>query len=319
MTAALHARKFLERNFLQFQLNGNTYSSRHFGQQIISTIEPANIRAVLSANFNDYDIPWRRKNAFAPLLGTSLFQVDGHAWAKSRSILKTAFGHAQVSDLSRMETPVTEMLESLRSSSSRGSIVNLAPFFDHLAATFTTNFIRGDAVRSSSKGDGISESEFIAAMKAAGRGCEHRWQLGWFSFLIPQREYYRNIAKVQQYMDTYVDLALSQQNDKEDTTSNFLATLARQMTDRTALRDEACMLFIAGTDAFSCLLTNMFFMVGKYTHIWRTLKEEVKGLEGRVPTLKELKALQYHRFCVQEGMCDTSYQSPVIDTNRDQH
>jgi cytochrome P450 len=174
MTAALHARKFLERNCLQYQLNGATYSSRHFSSQIISTIEPANIRAVLSANFEHYDIPWRRKNAFAPLLGRSLFQLDGHAWATSRSILKHAFGHAQVNDLSAMEGPVKQMLDSLRHNSSEGTIVDLAPFFDHLAATLTTNFIRGDPVQSPAHSGGISEKEFLAAMKAAGRGCEKR-------------------------------------------------------------------------------------------------------------------------------------------------
>src|SRR5690242_4271284 len=74
-TEAYHSKTLLQRTCAQYDRYGKTYTSRFMTQKVIHTIEPENIKAVLSTNFYDYGVGWRRKHAFRPLLGDSLFQI----------------------------------------------------------------------------------------------------------------------------------------------------------------------------------------------------------------------------------------------------
>lgn len=63
----------------RFARNGNTTYSKVLMTEIIGTIEPENLKAMLATQFNDFGLPPRRLNAFTPLLGNRIFTTNGAA------------------------------------------------------------------------------------------------------------------------------------------------------------------------------------------------------------------------------------------------
>ncbi|RDL40435.1 uncharacterized protein BP5553_00414 [Venustampulla echinocandica] len=300
---AFKSKTFLARQCLQYEVHGTTFSSRYLHQTIINTIDPENIQSVLSTDFDNYGIGWRRKDAFEPLLGKSLFQLDGHAWAASRALLRPAFGKTQVNNLNMFETHVKHLVEAIKTRTMETGQADLAPLFVCLSADLTTEFIHGKSLGSLKNESDENDKNFFEAIKKAGKACEERWQLGLLGKFFPQREFYSNVKKVNTYMDQLIDNALEDESArKEGSRYDFLANLSRVTTDKKVLQDEMCMLFIAGTDALSSMLTNLFFLIGRSPDIWSKLRKEVEFLEGRPPTIKELKGLKYLQSCLNESL-----------------
>lgn len=58
--------------------DGSTVQLRAFdGNTLLSTIEPANVQALLATQFKDFGTGSRRYNCFSPVLGHSIFTSDG--------------------------------------------------------------------------------------------------------------------------------------------------------------------------------------------------------------------------------------------------
>ncbi|KAA8894617.1 hypothetical protein FN846DRAFT_912690 [Sphaerosporella brunnea] len=63
---------------------------RLFGEEIVFTIEPRNIQAVLATKFKDFSLGNLRKEAFLELLGDGIFTLDGKGWEHSRAFAEAA-------------------------------------------------------------------------------------------------------------------------------------------------------------------------------------------------------------------------------------
>ena len=74
----MKARRALE-NFKQkiLGLGKNTAMMNVFGKKIVTTIEPENIKQVLSLGFKDWGIGEQRKKVMEPFLGAGIFTSDG--------------------------------------------------------------------------------------------------------------------------------------------------------------------------------------------------------------------------------------------------
>lgn len=62
---------------------GRTNTAVVLGQNIVSTCDPENVKAVLATNFTDYGIG-PRIDAMGPLLGKGIFTLDDVPWQHSR-------------------------------------------------------------------------------------------------------------------------------------------------------------------------------------------------------------------------------------------
>lgn len=64
---------------------GHTFESASVSiQNIVFTIEPDNIKAMLATNFKNFDNGDRRRHLMGPLVGPGIFTNDGKAWEHSR-------------------------------------------------------------------------------------------------------------------------------------------------------------------------------------------------------------------------------------------
>ena len=73
----------LQSGYKKFEQFGNTYSTFEMGLTLHHTIEPNNIKTILSSKFKDYGLGGRI-DAMGALLGRGIFTSDGVDWEHSR-------------------------------------------------------------------------------------------------------------------------------------------------------------------------------------------------------------------------------------------
>lgn len=77
----------------RFRLFGHTFSGVVMGQFFITTIDPENVKALLSSQFSDFDSG--KKSLFGPFIGDSMLTTDGTLWKHSRVRINPAIFHSR--------------------------------------------------------------------------------------------------------------------------------------------------------------------------------------------------------------------------------
>ena len=303
---AVKRKTFMSEKTSHYQTYGNTHSSRLTTFPVISTIEPENIKTVLSTNFKDFVIGTPRQRAFGPVIANSVLVADGIEWEHSRAFLKPSFARSQVGDLATLETHVKNLIEAVPHD---GSTVDMAELFLRYTADVTTDFMFGESILSLPHPEAFG-GDLAEACRIGQLGAERRFRLGIFANFVPQRAFYQAVKKVHMYMEAHVDRAIQQRHlqtddDKEKSRDAsryvFLYELAKLTDDRLVLRDQLLGIFLAGRDTTAALLANLFFVLAREPEVWKRLHEEIGSLNDRKPTLDELKGLKYLSFCLNES------------------
>ena len=303
---AIKRKSFLREKISHYEAYGTTHSSRLTTFPVISTIEPENIKAVLSTNFKNFVIGSPRRRAFGPIIENSILVADGVEWEHSRAFLKPSFARNQVGDLATLEAHVKNLVEAIRRA---GSTVDLAELFLRFTADVTTDFMFGESILSQPHPEAFG-GDLAKACRDAQVGAERRFRLGIFANVVPQPAFYRSVKKVHAYMDAHVDKALRQRrlldeskqdNTQDDSRYIFSRELAKLTEDRLILRDQLLGIFFAGRDTTSALLSNLFFVLARNPEVHKRLLEEIDTLNGQHPTLDDIKGLKYLSFCLNES------------------
>lgn len=303
---AVKRKTFMSEKTSHYNTYGNTHSSRLTTFPVISTIEPENIKTVLSTNFKDFVIGTPRQRAFGPVIANSLLVADGIEWEHSRAFLKPSFARSQVGDLATLETHVKNLIEAVPRD---GLTVDMAELFLRYTADVTTDFMFGESIFSLPHPEAFGGA-LAEACRIGQLGVERRFRLGIFADFVPQRPFYRAVKEVHTYMEAHVGRAIQQRHLQTDNEKDrpkdagkyvFLNELAKLTDDRLVLRDQLLGIFLAGRDTTATLLANMFFVLAREPEVWKRLQEEISSLNGRKPTLDELKGLKYLGFCLNES------------------
>ena len=303
---AAQRKTFLSEKRSDFDRYGNTYSSRLTTYPVIVTIEPENIRTILSSSFKDVTIGSPRKTAFAPVVTRSVLVLDGIEWEHSRAFLKPSFTRSQVGDLATLEVHTHNLIEAIPRD---GSTVDLAELFLRYTADVTTDFMFGESILSLPQPEAFG-GDLVKAFRDATLAAERRFRLGDFANFVPQPALYRCVKKIHAYMETYVDKAMKERAAQKERPENqasdtgryiFLQELAKLTDDRLTVRDELLGIFFAGRDTTAALLSNLFFVLARDARAWKRLREEIGSLGGRKPTLEELKGIKYLSYCLNES------------------
>lgn len=305
---AFRAKTYIPRQVDQYDRYGPTFSSRFFMTPVINTVDPENVKEVLSSRFSEFSIGSRRKNAFAPLVGRGIFQLDGSQWRHSRNTIQSCLPKIQAEDLDLIERHVANLLDVL---SQDNGVVDLGYWFPRLTADVTTDSFFGRSIESLKNSDAF-EGDFLELMHDAQAGCEQRWKMGALANVLPHPGFKENVRRVHEFMDHHITRAMTPRavlgEDPEKLGEThcrpqrriFLQELSRITDDSQFIRDESLTLFFAGVDAAAALLTNLFFVLGKRPDLWHQLRDEVQPLKGERPNLSQLRSFSWHRNCVME-------------------
>jgi cytochrome P450 len=318
-----------------FETLGPTWRSNVFGQEVILTIQPENIKTMLSLKFKEYGLA-NRERTLGPLLGHGIFTSDGEPWAHSRAMIRPNFARDQVADLASLERHVQALLRLLPHDDP-AAVVDLQERFFQLTIDSATEFLFGQSthtLEAAAERKGGKADDFANDFTVAQRWCAERGRLG---LIRPIHDLFgdgagqRAIKNCHAFVDRFVDEAVRYREkvaaaggaelpDDEEVGGEkrkyvFLHELARSTDDKRRLRDELLNVLLAGRDTTASLLSNMWFCIAKRPEVFARLRREVEEqLGGELPTYEQVKNLKYLKWCMNE--CKSPFPDVISSNGR---
>ena len=244
--------RLMELFLFHFRLWGTTLEQVFLGSQAFGTIEPANLEAILSTQFEDWGMGLRRKVMF-PFFGDGIFTQEGADWKHSRETLRPQFAFKQYEDLEVFREPVANLLKALPAN----GVVDLQPFFFRLTLDVTTAFLFGESVHSLERPGTAGKSEFASAFNTAQDFIAKRMRLQELYWLLDGRKFRQACSDVHRFADQIIDRNLSRDLKRIEGQKKyvFLDFLARNTPDRKALQSQIINILVAGRDTTACLIS----------------------------------------------------------------
>lgn len=294
-----------------------TLQTRRLLTNNFATIEPENVKSVLATDFQSYSLGQTRRDVFIPLFGHGIFDTDGAAWERSRSLIRPNFVRTQVADLDMFETHVQHLIGHIPRD---GSTVDLQPLFFGLTMDSATEFLFGKSTNTLAPGlETQSGSDFVKAFVY----CTERvsLELRTFGLLrwVPNPTWHRHVKTIHAFADDIVRDALLKMQDPtlvEDlkagrTKYTFLHELVSRTQDPYTLRSELLNVLLAGRDTTAGLLGNVWQVISTRKDILDKLRVEVEALNGERPDYQTLKDMKYLKWVMNECL----RLMPVVPSN----
>jgi cytochrome P450 len=303
-----------------FQKYGHTFDACELGRRYIATVDPENIKTILSLHFKDYAIA-DRLFAFGPLLGESIFDLDGEAWARSRALIRPSFARDQIADFASLELLFQDLVEALPRDGK--TTVDLQGLFYSYSLDSATEFLFGRAagtLRGEHAGSKLDDAINYAKYAIMMRGTLGRLNAVWCDRKAD--EAFRTCRSFgAQFVGEAIELVKRTGNEIGTVSAKriFSHELAARTSDRKVILDEAMSLLLAGRDTTASLLGNLFFILAKNPAIWEKLRQEVASLDGRPPSYDELQHMRYVRHCVNECRSMSCYRQILANIDSSPH
>nr|AAB24479.1 cytochrome P450 monoxygenase alk4, P450 alk4=CYP52A7 gene product {alkane-inducible} [Candida tropicalis, ATCC 750, Peptide, 506 aa] [Candida tropicalis] len=292
----------------------DTFSSYTFGNHVIFTRDPENIKALLATQFNDFSLGGRIK-FFKPLLGYGIFTLDGEGWKHSRAMLRPQFAREQL--------PMSPSLEPHFNVKAYPQeqrwVFDIQELFFRFTVDSATEFLFGESVNSlKSASIGCDEEteleerkKFAEAFNKAQEYISTRVALQQLYWFVNNSEFKECNEIVHKFTNYYVQKALDATPEELEKQSGyvFLYELVKQTRDPNVLRDHHSISLLAGRDTTAGLLSFAVFELARNPHIWAKLREDVEsqfglGEESRIEeiTFESLKRCEYLKAVMNETL-----------------
>jgi hypothetical protein len=139
MVKAIKEHQLLETWNEMFARLGPTFWHQATGSWAILTIDPDNLKAVLSTKFQDWVIGGVRQKSLLLTIGPhSIFAVNGKEWQTTRALIRPSFTRNQVADLECQDRHVERFLARIPKD---GSTVDLQSLLYLLTMDSATDFM----------------------------------------------------------------------------------------------------------------------------------------------------------------------------------
>ncbi|KAI9851875.1 MAG: hypothetical protein M1824_002456 [Vezdaea acicularis] len=275
---------------------GDTYESRVFWFRTFTTIDPANVDAILNSQFEEFCLG-HREAELGILLGPGIFTQDGTAWKHSRALLRPQFSRRRLENLA----PIRLQAERLLRCIPNAEVVDLQPLFYNFTLDVTCTVLFGGDFNSLQGTDG-AEKGFSEAFNNAQFYLHDGVLTRTIGALTGRGRLLRACRQVHEFVDIMVAKALaatppesaaaeaSKHDDDRDPT-NLLADLIHDTRDPIALRSQLLHVLLAGRDTTACLLSWTFRALASHPPVFARLLSEVRSTLGTDPTLLTRDAL----------------------------
>ncbi|KAI6291167.1 hypothetical protein MCOR30_010196 [Pyricularia oryzae] len=310
----------------------------------ILTADEVNVHAMLSKQFDDFEVGQTRREIARPLVGESIFTTDGHAWKMLRGLVRPSFARHQVGDLELDEKHVKNMMACLGTGSDgwTGNI-DLQTLMFRYSLDSSTEFLCGASVGSQLKElqlqngkatDDEDEIDFASALDRAMEGLATRGQFFECGPYIWPRGFEKACRDCHAFIDKYVarrqnkTLAAAEKQPPAESPPAakekyiFLDALAESFPDPVELRHQILGVLFAGRDTTASLISWVFYNLARdpaRCHKLRRVvlehfggpREEEEEDPGRAVTFESLKECRYLQHVINE----TARLCPVVPVN----
>ncbi|PLB46480.1 cytochrome P450 alkane hydroxylase [Aspergillus steynii IBT 23096] len=302
--------RLMELFLFHFRQTGYTLQQVFLLTPAFGTVDPANLRAMLSSKFADWDNGPRRAITF-PMFGDGIFTQEGEAWKHSREILKPQLFYRTYENLEVFKQPVEDLLNAIPQ---KGGVVDLQPLFFRLTLDVTSAFLFGESTYTLRSPVVAGENTFASAFDTAQKYVVERFRLLDLYWLIGGREFREACERVHRFADQIIDRNLKPETtEKSNGSGNFLNSVAKECPDRDALRGQIVNILAAGRDTTACLLSWTFFLLVRHPHAMQKLREEVAELKDKGDDINraDLRKMNY----LQNVMKETLRLYPSLPVN----
>ncbi|KAG2730759.1 hypothetical protein G9P44_005908 [Scheffersomyces stipitis] len=295
-----------------------TFTLTVMGETMFMTTDPENFKAMLATQFNDFSIG-RRYQILSPVIGDSIFTLDGEGWKHSRAMLRPQFVREQVGHVQALEPHLQLLAKHIRSY--KGETVDLQQLFTKFTLDTATEFLFGQSVHTlyderigmKTPDDVPYAKDFTDGLFVTQKYTSERGYAQQFYWLIDGKEFRTAIANVHKFARFYVDRALNfsqaELEKKSQESYTFLYELVQQTRDPKVLQDQLLAIMLAGRDTTSSLLSFIFYELSRNPGIWEKLKKEVyenfgSGTEKDIAkiTFESLKKCNYVKWVINETL-----------------
>ena len=322
---ALRTQTYLSFSQSLYQAIGNTRSSISIGRKTLHTIDPANIKVILSTNFTDftYGSPSSYRLRFRRLMGEGLMTTDGAAAKHSRALLQPTIKRVnQERDLKTFEHHFQRLLE--RIPKDRNEEVDLQPLFFAFTMETALDLFVGESRPPGFGNDAVDA--FTAAFDRGLRTATVDFGLGWLTKWCSHAplQLRRDRKLLERFIDFYVQDALARKTapaaaamtpnteeksiDWESSSSSrksgslFLDDLLLQTRDPKELRAELMFIMVAARDTTAGLLSSLWFILAQRPDIYAKLRAEILSVfpSGEKPDAARLERMPFLKSCINE-------------------
>lgn len=299
----------------------STFSYQNLNTTTIFTIDPKNLQAILSSQFQDFSLGTTRRANFLPFLGHGIFTEDGEAWERSRAMLRPHFSRSQISDLTLEEVHVQNIISVLPLDEFGWTAqVDLQVLFFRLTLDSATEFLWGKSVNSQSStlggniktstlGGVVNEIQFGKAFDACSKSLANRARMNDAYWLLDGKEFKNNCKTTHQFVDHFVEIAMKEglQDTSNGEKSTFLDSLLKQTSDRDTIRSELINILLAGRDTTAGFLGWLFHSLVRHQDVYSKLRDVILKDFGSYEhpknfDLHKLKDCQYLQYCLNETL-----------------
>ncbi|KAJ4987300.1 cytochrome P450 [Stagonosporopsis vannaccii] len=301
-----------------------TFGMKVLGAPSIFTVDPKNVQAVLATQFKDFGLGERRNGNFSPLLGQGIFSTDGAEWQHARNLLRPQFAREQVSDLELEEEHIKNLMRVLPVNKDGWTdVTDMQPLFFRLTIDSATEFLFGESVdsqlanlpdySSSRPSNAVNEKDFANSFDQAQAGVAMAARMGELWWLAFDKTFRRHRDTCWQFIDHYVQKALSQEKKSEKQTSNgkqkyvFLDALAESTRDPVELRSHMISILLAGRDTTASLLSFVYTAFIQHPEVYQKFRNIVLEEFGTYQnpqniTFSSLKSCNYLQWILNETL-----------------
>ncbi|RDW68612.1 cytochrome P450-17 [Coleophoma crateriformis] len=262
-----------------------TWRTRMLGSEYFTTAEPRNIQAILATQFNDFRMGVARRTNLNPVLGGSVFALDGAAWHSAREVIRPIFSREQVSDLSLLEHHFQTMLQCMPLDS-RGwtnvvSLNNLFPSLTLDAATElflgrSTDTLKKKAAKASGKHEDDADhgvKDFEWAFDRTQELLVTRLRLRSFYWVYGTQELKDCVAILHKLCDDAMAEAAQCKKENPDVKRyDFLDAMIARSENHSAVRDHVLGLLAAGRDTTAALTSWVFYCLIRNPKVFAKLR-----------------------------------------------
>lgn len=245
----------------RFNETGTSFEYSYLGSKFFATIEPENMKWVLSDRSSDFDQGHRRRAAMAPLLGKGIFAVDGEEWRHSRALLRPIFSKSRLNESAMAENHFQILLKCIE----RGKYeVDLQDLFHRFTMDSATELLFGRSVHSLLMTQAEIRDSFSHPWDVAAEALVDVLRLGPLAGLFAGRDIRKAEKRVHEFIDRVVHEALEKGkycedrvDDNERQTSQgyiFLHELLKTTQDPRTIREHLLSALIGGRDTTASLL-----------------------------------------------------------------
>jgi cytochrome P450 len=279
--------------------------------KVIFTIDPENIKTILSTNFKDYSMG-KRYEGLHPLLGDGIFTLSRERWKHARAMLRPQFNRDQVSQLDSLKKHSQEFVDLCKRYASEKEVFDIQPSCYELTLDTATEFLFGKSVNSLGK----PNQEFSRSFNFCLDYMCLRLQLDKYCFLANSKEFQKHIKVCHDFVDQFVQMALNLTDHEKSHPGRFvfIEELTKEIRDPVAIRDQAFNILLAGRDTTASLLNFCIYRLGTDRRVFNKLRQAVLDEFGTGTdkiTFESLKRCQYlHNF-----MNEVLRLNPVVPFN----